>query len=60
MGFIMPEHIIMQSIARRLDAGTYLPRPRQAAPIASQNHAPNYVGAALCGVLLALAFMVRP
>ena len=26
MGFIMPEHIIMQSIARRLDAGTYIPR----------------------------------
>jgi hypothetical protein len=56
----MPEHIIMQSIARRLDAGTYLPKPRQAAPAASPSNAPNYVGAALCGVLLALAFMVRP
>ena len=56
----MPEHIIMQSIARRIDAGTYRPKPRpQAAPAASQNAA-NYVGAALCGVLLALAFMVRP
>ena len=57
----MPEHIIMQSIARRLDAGTYLPKPRhQAAPAAAPSNAPNYVGAALCGVLLALAFMVRP
>jgi len=60
MGFIMPEHIIMQSIARRLDAGTYLPKPRHAAPAAAPSNAHNYVGAALCGVLLALAFMVRP
>lgn len=57
----MTEHIIMQSIARRLEAGTYLPKPApRAAPAASQNHATNYAGAALCGVLLALAFMVRP
>ncbi len=30
MGFIMPEHIIMQSIARRLDAGTYQPQRKTA------------------------------
>lgn len=24
----MPEHLIFQSVARRLDAGTYLPRQR--------------------------------
>jgi hypothetical protein len=61
------EVLIMTSIARRLEAGTYLPRPVAApsSPVASLSRSAwaavaPYVGSALLGAFLALAFMVTP
>ena len=63
----MTETIIMQSIARRIDAGTYLPRPIAAPtrPVASLSPSlwavmAPYVGSALLGAFLAACFTVTP
>lgn len=59
------ETIIMTSIARRLEAGTYLPSaPRRVyhAPVVAPERASlaSYAGACLCGLLLGLAYLVQP
>lgn len=70
----MPTHFVFESVARRLDAGAYsLAVARaQRAPVAAPTRpvahpfagmatvvAP-YVGSALLGAILALAFQVQP
>jgi hypothetical protein len=64
---VTTETIVFRSVARRLEAGTYLPRPVAAhtRPVASLSPSPwaavlPYVGSALLGAFLALAFMVTP
>jgi hypothetical protein len=61
------EVLIMTSIARRLEQGTYLPRPVAAPvrPVASLSRSAwaavaPYLGSALLGAFLALCFMVTP
>jgi hypothetical protein len=60
-------HLVFESVARRLEAGTYLPRPIAAPsrPIAALPPstwaiAAPYLGSALLGAALALAFAVQP
>lgn len=59
------ETLVMTSIARRLDAGTYQPRPVAApsSPVASLSRShwaivAPYVGSALLGAFLAACFTV--
>jgi hypothetical protein len=60
------EVLIMQSIARRLESGTYQPRAKApTSPVASLPPSPwavvaPYLGSALLGAFLALCFMVSP
>jgi hypothetical protein len=61
------ETIVFRSVARRIEAGTYLPRPVAAhtRPVASLSRSPwaavaPYLGSALLGAALALAFTVQP
>lgn len=60
------EVLIMQSIARRLDAGTYQPRAKApSSHVASLPPSPwsvvaPYLGSALLGAFLAACFMVQP
>lgn len=61
------ETLVFTSVARRLEAGTYQPRPVAApsSPVASLPPSAwavvaPYVGSALLGAVLALAFMVQP
>jgi hypothetical protein len=60
------EVLIMQSIARRLEQGTYQPRAKAPVrPVASLPRSPwaivaPYVGSALLGAFLAACFMVSP
>lgn len=72
----MPEHIIFESVARRLEAGTYSPclaanlrarmpvaapqRPVASLPVRVATIVAPYVGSALLGLALAAAFMVQP
>lgn len=61
------ETLVFTSVARRLEAGTYQPRP-VAAPSSPATALPPspwaivapYVGSALLGAFLALAFLVQP
>jgi hypothetical protein len=60
------EVLIMTSVARRLEAGTYQPRAKApSSPVASLSQSvwaivAPYLGSALLGAFLALAFMVTP
>jgi len=60
------ETIVFRSVARRLEQGTYLPRAKApSCPVASLSQSPwaivaPYLGSALLGAVLALAFMVQP
>lgn len=61
------EVLVFQSVARRLEAGTYLPRPVAAPtrPATALSRSPwaivaPYVGSAILGAFLALCFAVTP
>jgi hypothetical protein len=60
------ETIVFRSVARRLEAGTYQPRAKApSSPVASLPPSAwaavaPYLGSALLGAALALAFMVQP
>jgi hypothetical protein len=61
------EVLVFQSVARRLEAGTYQPRPVAAPvrPVASLSPSAwavvaPYLGSALLGAFLALCFTVQP
>jgi hypothetical protein len=60
------EVLIFRSVARRLEAGTYHPRAMaSSSPVASLSPSPwavaaPYLGSALLGAVMALAFMVQP
>jgi hypothetical protein len=60
------EVLIMTSIARRLEQGTYQPRAKApSSPVTALSPSvwaivAPYIGAALLGAVLALAFMVQP
>lgn len=70
----MPTHLVFTSVAARLDAGTYSPAIARATrspvavpsrPVASPfarvaTYAAPYVGSALLGALLAMAYGVTP
>jgi hypothetical protein len=62
----MTEVLIMTCVARRIEAGTYQPRAKApSCPVASLPPSAwaavaPYLGSALLGAALALAFMVQP
>ncbi|NBW09310.1 MAG: hypothetical protein EBR82_14925 [Caulobacteraceae bacterium] len=60
------ETIVFQSVARRLEAGTYQPRAKApSSPVASLPPSPwamvaPYLGSAILGAFMALCFTVQP
>lgn len=55
------ETIIFESVARRLEAGTYLPRTIEVPAVDGQpmrHYVAEIIGSALLGAFIALAFMV--